>query len=162
MCIRDRYYGPQEWLLINSQLTYIPKETKFYDELKFGSSFQKFSESRNSRRFSDSFLKLREEELDIFSLNLDFFKKISENSNITYGLEMIENKVGSFAKSINISDLSETPISTRYPDNSSLNSLGLYINYKTKIIEDVFFQSGVRYSSTVLLSLIHISEPTRP
>ena len=146
------YYGPQEWLLINSQLTYIPKETKFYDELKFGSSFQKFSESRNSRRFSYSFLKSREEELDIFSLNLDFFKKISENSNITYGLEMIENKVGSFAKSINISDLSETPISTRYPDNSSLNSLGLYINYKTKIIEDVFFQSGVRYSSTVLKS----------
>lgn len=146
------YYGPQEWLLINSQLTYIPKETKFYDELKFGSSFQRFSESRNSRRFSDSFLKSREEELDIFSLNLDFFKKISENSNITYGLEMIENKIGSFAKSINISDLSETPISTRYPDNSSLNSLGLYINYKTKIIEDVFFQSGVRYSSTELKS----------
>ena len=146
------YYGPQEWLLINSQLTYIPKETKFYDELKFGSSLQRFSESRNSRRFSDSFLKSREEELDIFSLNLDFFKKISENSNITYGLEMIENKVGSFAKSINISDLSETPISTRYPDYSSLNSLGLYVNYKTKIIEDVFFQSGVRYSSTVLKS----------
>lgn len=146
------YYGPQEWLLINSQLTFIPKETKFYDELKFGSSFQRFSESRNSRRFSDSFLKSRKEELDIFSLNLDFFKKISENSNITYGLEMIENKVGSFAKSINISDLFETPISTRYPDNSSLNSLGLYVNYKTKIIEDVFFQSGVRYSSTVLKS----------
>ena len=146
------YYGPQEWLLINSQLTYIPKETKFYDELKFGSSFQKFSESRNSRKFSDGFLKSREEELDIFSLNLDFFKKISENSNITYGLEIIENQLGSFAKSVNISDLSETPISTRYPDNSSLNSLGLYINYKTKIIEDVFFQSGVRYSSTVLKS----------
>ena len=146
------YYGPQEWLLINSQLTYIPKETKFYDELKFGSSFQKFTESRNSRRFSDSFLKSREEELNIFSFNLDFLKKISENSNITYGLEMIENKVGSFAKSINISDLSETPISTRYPDNSSLKSLGLYINYKTKIIEDVFFQSGVRYSLTELKS----------
>ena len=146
------YYGPQEWLLINSQLTYIPKETKFYDELKFGSSFQKFTESRNSRRFSDSFLKSREEELNIFSFNLDFLKKISENSNITYGLEMIENKVGTFAKSINISDLSETPISTRYPDNSSLKSLGLYINYKTKIIEDVFFQSGVRYSLTELKS----------
>ena len=146
------YYGPQEWLLVNSQLTFIPKETKFYDELKFGSSFQKFSESRNSRRFSDGFLKSREEELDIFSFNLDFFKKISENSNITYGLEIIENNVGSFAKSINVSDLSETPISTRYPDNSSLNSLGLYINYKTKIIEDVFFQSGVRYSSTELKS----------
>ncbi len=146
------YYGPQEWVLINSQLTFIPKETKFYDELKFGSSFQKFSESRNSRRFNDSYLKSREEELDIFSINLDFFKKISENSNITYGVEMIENKLGSFARGININDLSEISISTRYPDNSSLNSLGLYVNYKTKIIEDVFFQSGVRYSLTELKS----------
>ena len=146
------YYGPQEWVLINSQLTFIPKKTKFYDELKFGSSFQKFSESRNSRRFNDSYLKSREEELDIFSFNLDFFKKISENSNITYGVEMIENKLGSFARGININDLTEISISTRYPDNSSLNSLGLYVNYKTKIVEDVFFQTGVRYSLTELKS----------
>ena len=144
------YYGPQEWLLINSQLTFSPSKTKFYDELKFGSSFQKFSESRNSRKFNNNYLNSRQENLNIFSINLDFFKKISENTNITYGLELIENNVGSFAKRIDINDLTETPISTRYPDDSSLNSLGLYVNYKTRIIEDVFFQSGLRYSSTEL------------
>lgn len=144
------YYGPQKWLLINSQMSLKPKETKFYDELKLGLSFQKFSESRNSRRFNDSDLHSREENLNIFSVNLDFYNKISENSNFTYGLEIIENKLGSSAKSININDLSESPISTRYPDNSSLNSLGVYMNYKNKIIEDVFFQTGVRYSSTEL------------
>ena len=144
------YYGPQKWLLINSQMSFKPKETKFYDELKLGLSFQKFSESRNSRRFDDSDLHSREENLNIFSVNLDFYNKISENSNFTYGLEIIENKLGSSAKSININDSSESPISTRYPDNSSLNSLGVYMNYKNKIIEDVFFQTGVRYSSTEL------------
>ena len=144
------YYGPQKWLLINSQMSLKPKETKFYDELKLGLSFQKFSESRNSRRFNDSDLHSREENLNIFSVNLDFYNKISENSNFTYGLEIIENKLGSSAKSININDSSESPISTRYPDNSSLNSLGVYMNYKNKIIEDVFFQTGVRYSSTEL------------
>ena len=144
------YYGPQKWLLINSQMSLKPKETKFYDELKLGLSFQKFSESRNSRRFNDSGLHSREENLNIFSVNLDFYNKISENSNFTYGLEIIENKLGSSAKSININDSSESPISTRYPDNSSLNSLGVYMNYKNKIIEDVFFQTGVRYSSTEL------------
>ena len=144
------YYGPQKWLLINSQMSLKPKETKFYDKLKLGLSFQKFSESRNSRRFNDSDLHLREENLNIFSVNLDFYNKISENSNFTYGLEIIENKLGSSAKSININDSSESPISTRYPDNSSLNSLGVYMNYKNKIIEDVFFQTGVRYSSTEL------------
>ena len=144
------YYGPQKWLLINSQMSLKPKETKFYDELKLGLSFQKFSESRNSRRFDDSDLHSREENLNIFSVNLDFYNKISENSNFTYGLEIIENKLGSSAKSININDSLENPISTRYPDNSSLNSLGIYMNYKNKIIEDVFFQTGVRFSSTEL------------
>ena len=144
------YYGPQKWLLINTQISLKPKKTKFYDELKLGLSFQKFSESRNSRRFNDSYLHSREENLNIFSVNLDFFNEISENSNFTYGLEIIENKLGSSAKSININDSSESPISTRYPDNSSLNSLGLYMNYKNKIIEDVFFQTGIRYSSTEL------------
>ena len=144
------YYGPQEWLLINSQLTFSPIQSKFYDELKFVSSFQKFSESRNSRKFNNSYLNSREEDLSIFSVNLDFYKKISEKSNITYGFELIENKVGSFAKRTDINDLTETLISTRYPDDSSLSSLGLYVNYKTKVIEDVFFQSGVRYSLTEL------------
>ena len=144
------YYGPQKWLLINSQMSLKPKETKFYDELKLGLSFQKFSESRNSRRFNDTDLHLREENLNIFSVNLDFYNKISENSDFTYGLEIIENKLGSSAKSININNSSESSISTRYPDNSSLNSLGVYMNYKNKIIEDVFFQTGVRYSSTEL------------
>ena len=144
------YYGPQEWLLINSQLTYNPKSKKIYDELKFGVAYQKFSESRNSRKFNENFLNSREEELDIFSFNLDFFKKISQSSDITYGLELINNDVGSFAISSNINDFTTLPISTRYPNNSSLNSFGLYVNYKNKIIEDVFFQSGLRYSSTIL------------
>ena len=144
------YYGPQEWLLINSQLTFSPIQSKFYDELKFVSSFQKFSESRNSRKFNNSYLNSREEDLSIFSVNLDFYKKISGKSNITYGFELIENNVGSFAKRTDINDLTETLISTRYPDDSSLSSLGLYVNYKTKVIEDVFFQSGVRYSLTEL------------
>ena len=144
------YYGPQEWLLINSQLTYNPKSKKIYDKLKFGVAFQKFSESRNSRKFNENFLNSREEKLDIFSFNLDFFKKISQSSDITYGLELINNDVGSFAKSSNINDFTTLPISTRYPNNSSLNSFGLYVNYKNKIIEDVFFQSGLRYSSTIL------------
>ena len=144
------YYGPQEWLLINSQLAFNPKSKKIYDELKFGVAYQKFSESRNSRKFNETYLNSREEELNIFSFNLDFFKNISPNSDITYGLELINNDVGSIAASYNINDSTSLPISTRYPNNSSLNSFGLYVNYKNKIIDDVFFQSGVRYSSTTL------------
>ena len=73
-------------------------------------------------------------------------KKLNSNSDLTYGLEYINNKVESLGSSTDIFDLSVNSISSRYPNNSSLQSFGTYMNYKSKIVDDVFFQSGVRYS----------------
>ena len=121
-----------------------------FDKLKFTSAYQTFSEIRNSRKFNESNLNSRKEELDIVSLNLDLTKKININSNLTYGLEFINNKVSSFGLSTDIENSLSFPISSRYPDNSKLMSFGAYMNYKNKIIEDVYFQSGLRYSFTRL------------
>ena len=146
----DWFYGPQKWLLINNQISVTPKSISIFDELKFTSAYQNFSESRNSRKFNESNLNTRNEKLDIISFNLDLIKKININSNLTYGLEFINNKVNSFGVSTDMNNLSFFPISSRYPDNSKLISFGTYINYKNKIIEDVFFQGGLRYSFTTL------------
>ena len=121
-----------------------------FSKLKFTSAYQTFSEIRNSRKFNESNLNSRKEELDIVSLNLDLTKKININSNLTYGLEFINNKVSSFGLSTDIENSLSFPISSRYPDNSKLMSFGAYMNYKNKIIEDVYFQSGLRYSFTRL------------
>jgi len=144
------FYGPQEWLLINNQIAINSKSNNVFDKLKITFAKQKFSESRNSRKLSASNLNSREEKLDILSLNIDMIKKLNSNSDLTYGLEYIKNKVESFGSSTNIFDLSVNSISSRYPNNSSLQSFGTYMNYKTKIVDDVFFQSGVRYSLTKL------------
>ena len=77
-------------------------------------------------------------------------KKLNSNSDLTYGLEYINNKVESLGSSTNIYDLSVNSISSRYPNNSSLQSFGAYMNYKSKIVDDVFFQSGIRYCLTKL------------
>jgi hemoglobin/transferrin/lactoferrin receptor protein len=144
------FYGPQEWLLINNQFAINSKSINVFDKLKITFAKQKFSESRNSRKLNASNLNSREEKLDILSLNIDMIKKLNSNSDLTYGLEYINNKVESLGSSTNIFDLSVNPISSRYPNNSSLQSFGAYMNYKTKIVDDVFFQSGVRYSLTKL------------
>ena len=144
------FYGPQEWLLINNQIAINSKSNNVFDKLKITFAKQKFSESRNSRKLNASNLNSREEKLDILSLNIDMIKNLNSNSDLTYGLEYIKNKVESLGSSTNIFDLSVNSISSRYPNNSSLQSFGTYMNYKTKIVDDVFFQSGVRYSLTRL------------
>ena len=144
------FYGPQEWLLINNQIAINSKSKNVFDKLKITFAKQKFSESRNSRKLNASNLNSREEKLDILSLNIDMIKNLNSNSDLTYGLEYINNKVESLGSSTNIFDLSVNSISSRYPNNSSLQSFGTYMNYKSKIVDDVFFQSGVRYSLTKL------------
>ncbi len=144
------FYGPQEWLLINNQIAINSKSNNVFDKLKITFAKQKFSESRNSRKLSASNLNSREEKLNILSLNIDMIKKLNSNSDLTYGLEYINNEVESLGSSTNIFDLSVNSISSRYPNNSSLQSFGTYMNYKSKIVDDVFFQSGVRYSLTKL------------
>ena len=140
------YYGPQKWLLINNQITIDPKNKKIFDVLKIGASFQNFEESRNSRKFSESNLNSRLESLDILSLNIDLLKKINYKSNIKYGVEFIHNGLESKAKSTDLINGFESLISTRYPNNSSLKSFGAYVNFKDKIIQDLFLHSGLRFT----------------
>ena len=140
------YYGPQKWLLINNQITIDPKNKKIFDVLKIGASFQNFEESRNSRKFSESYLNSRFESVDILSLNIDFLKKINYKSNIKYGVEFIHNGLESKGKSTDLINGFESLISTRYPNNSSLKSFGAYVNFKDKIIQDLFLQSGLRFT----------------
>lgn len=140
------YYGPQKWLLINNQITIDPNNKKIFDVLKIGTSFQNFEESRNSRKFGENNLNSRVESLDILSLNIDILKKINYKSNIKYGVEFIHNGLESKGKSSDLSNGLEGLISTRYPNNSSLKSFGAYVNFKDKIIQDLFLHTGMRFT----------------
>ena len=144
------YYGPQKWLLINNQITIDPNNKKIFDVLKIGTSFQNFEESRNSRKFSESNLNSRFESVDILSLNIDFLKNINYKSNIKYGVEFIHNGLESKGKSTDLINGFESLISTRYPNNSSLKSFAAYVNFKDKIIQDLFLHSGLRFSFSKL------------
>ena len=144
------YYGPQKWLLINSRITKESFNSPIYDKLILTTAYQKFDESRFSRKINSSDQKEFKEQVNIFSLNLDFEKSYDDKSYFSYGIEYLNNKVNSTAYLNNISNGSFSSIATRYPDDSTWESLASYLTYKYKSSKDLIFHSGLRYSHIII------------
>ena len=144
------YYGPQKWLLINSRITKESFKSPIYDKLILTTAYQKFDESRFSRKINSSDQKEFKEQVNIFSLNLDFEKSYDEKSYFSYGIEYLNNKVNSTAYLNNISNGSFSSIATRYPDDSTWESLASYFTYKYKSSKDLIFHYGLRYSHIII------------
>lgn len=139
-------YGPQEWLLANVQMTKLSSRSNLYDKIKLSAAYQNFKESRISRKFNANTRKVREENVDAFSLNFDFYKSLSSKSNFSYGTEYIYNRVGSRGRSENITSNASEPIASRYPDGSKWQTLATYLSHKYKPNTKLTVQSGIRYN----------------
>lgn len=138
------YYGPQTWFLGNLNINH-RSNSEFYDKLQFTGAYQFFGESRNDRNFGDPILFTTEENVDAYSINLDFEKDFSQ-SKLFYGFEYVLNNInseGSF-RNIETSETGET--ASRYPDGSKWQSLAIYSSYQWKLTEDFSIQSGIRYN----------------
>lgn len=143
------FYGPQKWLMANLQLDYKKSSSLFYDNLKLNFAYQKFNESRNDRDFQDVIRSTREEAVNAYSFNLDFEKVFNKKSTLFYGVEYVYNKIGSSAFQTDIETGETNAIVTRYPDNSSWQSMAAYFNFKHKPTKSVTLQSGLRYNNIV-------------
>ena len=142
------YYGPQTWFMGNLQ---IDKKGNgdFYDEAKLTTAFQYFEESRNDRDFGKSTLFSTKEQVNAYSLDLDFTKKLGENQ-LFYGFEYLYNKVGSTGKQTNIENGEQEATASRYPDDSSWQSLAAYVSGQFSLAEDLILQTGARYNQTFI------------
>lgn len=144
------YYGPQDWQMHSMKLALF-QPNKIFTEAKLTTSFQRMSESRNSRLFQDDILTKRKEKIDVFAFNGDFDKEITENQQLFYGVEFIVNDVKSEAEAVDISTDLTTPASTRYPDGGSIyNSAAIYGSYKWKITPKLILNTGLRYNYVYL------------
>lgn len=143
-------YGPQKWFMANAQLTRLSSASSLHDKIKLTAAYQNYQESRIDRNLFSDTRRTRKENVDILSANIDFEKKLSENSIIFYGLEYIYNKVGSSAYQENISTRTQEPTATRYPDDSKWQSMAAYMSYKYKPNTKFTVQSGIRYNHIVI------------
>ena len=139
-------YGPQDWFLANLQMTKLSSGSSLYDKIKISSAYQNFKESRINRKFNSDTRKVRRENVDALSLNFDFYKSLSTRSNISYGTEYIYNKVSSSGYKINIDTNATAAIATRYPNNSTWQTLAAYLSHKYKPNSKLTVQSGIRYN----------------
>lgn len=123
----DWYYGPQRWLMhkLNLKST---KKTVISDSLEVSLAYQNFKESRNDREVGRTELRIRSEEVDAISGNIDLQKRLSRKTKLSYGAEYIYNLVGSVGQIRNIENGGLKPTSSRYPDGSTWTSSGVYAN----------------------------------
>lgn len=139
------YYGPQKWMMNRIGLTN-SKSNKIYDQLRFVTAMQNTEESRHDRKFNSKQMRNQTETVDAYSFNLDLDKKLGEKASLFYGAEIIYNKIGSVANRQHIITQIETPTNTRYPNGSTWQAYGAYVNFKYKINPKMILNAGVRYT----------------
>ncbi len=139
------YYGPQTRIHTAYEFKY-GYSHRLFDHLSVISAWQHILESRHNRRFGSSNLLHREESLDIFSLNIDFEKRIKKHE-LRYGTEITYNNLNSSANSENIFTGIRKPLDTRYPDGGSeIKAGGIYVTHTYEFSKKYILTSGLRYS----------------
>jgi hemoglobin/transferrin/lactoferrin receptor protein len=154
------YYGPQERLLVSSQLKLSP-DLRWFKNGTITTAYQKIKESRIQRKFSSLDRSYRNEKVDVFSLNGDFFVPLTTQNNriLSYGFEVTHNEINSeaYGKTLSVNQNSiigfseDFRVQSRYPDGgSTYTSMASYINYRQDINKKSTLNTGIRYVNTRL------------
>lgn len=140
------YYGPQDRILGSARADY-KRTSEIFDNASFIAAYQNIKESRISRAYRKNNREHQEENVDVYSFNMDFNKQIGKKNELRYGAEANYNKVGSKAYVENISTSETAAFNTRYPGGgSSMQTLAAYITHNWEITPKFIFSQGVRYS----------------
>jgi hemoglobin/transferrin/lactoferrin receptor protein len=153
-------YGPQKRLLISSQLLINPNKN-WIESGYFTAAYQNLKESRIQRKFGSLDRSYREENVDVFSLNGDFYVPLTQDKTrtLSYGFEFAYNDVSSnsFGRTLNISNgkingfSDEFKVQSRYPDGGSdYLSSAVYVGYRQDVNRKTTLNSGVRFTNTNL------------
>ncbi|SHJ46544.1 TonB-dependent receptor plug domain-containing protein [Aquimarina spongiae] len=145
------FYGPQRWFMGNLQVAQ-KSRSKLYDKMKITAAYQFFEESRNDRNFGSTILERTQEQVDVYSLNVDFEKKYSSKTSFYYGLEYILNNVFSDGSRRDIETGVVENAPSRYPDGSTWQSIAAYLSIQNNFSEKLRFQGGLRYNRIILFS----------
>jgi hemoglobin/transferrin/lactoferrin receptor protein len=142
------YYGPQQRFMASYQMEY-RSQKGIADLIRFTPSFQKVQESRHDRRLNAATRNDRTENIDLFALNIDFFKLIKKQE-IRYGAEFTSNELKSEGVKTDVNSLVTTPIASRYP-SGNYRTYGAFIAHRWEILGKKFILSdGLRFSGVAM------------
>ena len=139
------FYGPQKWFMGNMRVAHTGGH-RFYEGLKISAAYQFFEESRHDRGFGDPIRYRTREQVDAYSLNLDFETRRYGGLRFYYGVQYIANKVGSDGSQEDSFTGSVADGAPRYPDGSHWQSAAGYFNGAYKVKPNFTVLAGMRYS----------------
>lgn len=143
------YYGPQKWNMQRLGISHTRKNL-IYDQVRIIGAIQNFEESRYDREFGFRQLRMQKETVKAASVNIDWDKKLSNKLDLFYGVEAIKNTVGSEASFTHILTKEVDSTVTRYPDGSTWQSNGAYVNLKYRLAKKFVLNAGMRYSNYLI------------
>lgn len=142
-------YGPQKWSLFHFKAD-ARHQTVFFDKARFLAGFQNYTESRHERGFNEEMKLQRQEDLQAYSVNLDFSKAEGDKNEFFYGAELFVNTLGSTGIAESIITRATEEIPSRYPDGSFYGSASGYLSWKYRVNDKIVWQTGGRYTYTGL------------
>lgn len=137
-------YGPQKWMMNNLNVTHTGNLAA-YDQMTIRLAQQAFEESRIDRSLNSDVRTTNTEEVDAYSINLDFMKGLGSKHQLFYGAEYVLNDVTSVGQIRDISTNVTTAGPSRYP-KSTWASMALYVNDEFTVSDQFTLQGGVRYN----------------
>ena len=141
-------YGPQKWMMNNLSLTHNGANA-VYDQMTLRLAQQLFEESRIDRSLNNPERNNRTEEVEAYSVNLDFLNTTSIKNTLFYGAEYVIDDVTSTGIDEDIVTGTSVPGPSRYPQ-AAWQSMALYINDQYELSDSFLLQAGFRYNQYIL------------
>lgn len=147
------YYGPQNRFLVSLK-NVLKKDNPAFTNMTTLAAFQRIDEDRYSRKFRNEELLTQQEDVMVFSLNLDLIKIWGANHKLHYGAEINHNQVESESWYENILTGDRQTAQTRYPEGGSQTwSASVYASYKWILHDKLVLNLGSRYNWGAMRSL---------
>ncbi|GGH71633.1 TonB-dependent receptor plug domain-containing protein [Phaeocystidibacter marisrubri] len=141
-------YGPQVWMMNNLSATHYGRNS-IYDEMTIRVAQQHFEESRIDRSLNKSDRTTNAEEVEAYSVNIDFNREVTPGHTLFYGVEYVTNLVQSSGRITDITTGAESVGPARYPQ-SNWTSIAIYLNDEYHVNEHTTIQAGLRYNQYML------------
>ncbi len=141
-------YGPQAWMMNNLNIVHRGNNA-IYDQMSLRLAQQSFEESRIDRSLNKNERTSNTENVEAYSVNLDFTKNTGLKNTVYYGVEYVLNDVASDGMLTDIATGTKQVGPARYP-NSTWSSVAAYLNDELRISEQLTLQAGLRYNRFIL------------
>ncbi len=141
-------YGPQKWMMNHLKFTHQGNNT-IYDQMSLRIAQQSFEESRIDRSLNKSDRTTNTENVEAYSVNLDFNKNVGSKNTLYYGVEYVLNDVVSKGMITDITTGIDKVGPARYP-NSTWLSMAAYATDELRVSKKLTLQSGLRYNQFII------------